>query len=228
LLLVAALLPLGAVAQTTASIAWMSDYRVRGVSLDGGRPSAQLSVDHDTSFGLYGGATMARARLPNTGADALATAYAGYAHRAVADLTWEAGAARTMFRAGRDYDYTEWYAGLARPDLNARLYWSPRYFGVAGASWYGEANAVVALARTLDLQLHAGVLRAQDGHTNLNGYEARVWHGPARADVRIGLTWTAGPRSAWLAWTATHGDEAVYGRASGGGRRLAAGIRYIF
>jgi hypothetical protein len=229
--LLLAALPMVAAAQTTASIAWMSDNQVRGVSLDDGRPTAQLAVDHDTSFGLYGGAAVARAWLPGMQADALATAYAGYAHNAIGGLAWDAGAAHTMFRAAHRNDYTELYAGLTRRDINARLYWSPRYFGVAGASWYGEVNAAVALTPALDLQLHAGVLRARDGRVVVvvgDGYQTRAWHGPAREDVRIGLAFTAGARSAWVAWAATHGDAAPYGRAGGAGRRLVAGIRYTF
>ncbi len=210
--LVLALLAPSAQAQLSGSVALASDYRFRGLSLSDEQLTPQLALNYDTDSGWYGGTMLARARLRDTRVDALAVSYAGYAGRITSDLSWEGGYAQTALHRGGHYNYGELFAGLAMQRLGARLYYSPRYFGVGGRSLYAEVNASVALASQVDLVGRIGYLRSEVR----SGY--LQYSQPSHADGRIGINYASGAWSGQLAWVATARDATLYQ----GGRPLHA------
>ncbi|HZX27279.1 MAG TPA: TorF family putative porin [Telluria sp.] len=205
-------------AQTTFTVGATSDYRVRGLTYSGGSPSVSAGVNRDFDSGWYAGGTAARARVPNTGVNAVGQVYAGYAARLNAAVSWEAGAARTVFHGGSGiWNYGEVYAGVALERIGARLYYSPHYYGSGEQAWYGEVNGTWPLSERWDVTAHAGRLRT--GETYAYG---RYTTG-GRTDLRLGLTWTLDAWSAWAAWSDTRGNTA--GRPA---RGLAIGLTRVF
>jgi uncharacterized protein (TIGR02001 family) len=142
-------------AGATASIT--SEYSSRGMSLSGGHPAPQLRLDVDGSDGWYGGALLARVALADSAARLQVVAYGGYAHELAPGTSWEAGALDVSFAHGEQYRYHEFYAGLTRDRLTARLSYSPSYYG-GGKTLYAELNGSYPLAERVSLTGHAGVL----------------------------------------------------------------------
>lgn len=190
------LLPLlgmgGAAAQASGSVALLSDYRFRGLSLSDGASSAQLGLNYDSPQGWYAGAQAAGANLRERDMVQL-TAYGGLARRLASGWSWEAGASASHFSRARDSDYGEWYAGLASERLGLRLYFSPHYFGRDLRTAYVELNGFEPLHGQLKLVVHAGALR----YLPRDGADL-----PARYDARLGLAAALGDWNAQLAWVA--------------------------
>jgi uncharacterized protein (TIGR02001 family) len=168
-----------AVAQLSGSLAVLSDYRFRGRTLSDNGPTAQLTLNYDRDDGWYAGAMAARAKLEDSPGAQL-VAYGGYAQRLPGGIGWEAGATQTVFTGSGAANYFEGYAGVSREQVNARLYYSPRYFGSATRTVYFEANGFLRLGETLRLVGHAGLLRS------LGGDSAGTMRGQ-RHDYRLGL-----------------------------------------
>lgn len=169
-----------ALAQLSGSVAVLSDYRWRGLSLSDNRATPQLTLNYDSDAGWYAGAMASHARLQETGTAQL-VAYGGYARRLAGGAGWEAGATQTIFtRTGSD-NYAEAYAGVSGEQVSARLYYSPRYFGRAAHTLYAEANGFLRLGATLRLVGHAGLLRALGGADQIGMPSGH------RADFRLGL-----------------------------------------
>ena len=203
-------------AQVSASLSLVSDYAARGLSLSEGRPAAQLRVDVDSPSGWYAGGFLSSASLAYSPARAQLIAYAGYARRTASGLSWDAGIARTTFARDARYRYDELHAGLGWERGSLRAYVSPHYYG-AGRSAYLEWNGVHPLGERWRLVGHLGVLR------RFGGYGAAA--GPARADLRLGLAYDAGPATLQLAWLARQRDPAA---AVPRARALAASIGLAF
>lgn len=214
----AALVALGALAsghahaQLSASAALVSEYSARGVSLSRGRPTPQLRIDYDAPSGWYAGALVSHVELPGEKSGAQLVAYGGYAQRLASGLTWEAGALDASFEHGQEYRYHEFYAGLTRDDLAARVYFSPSYYGGA-RTVYAEANASRLLRDRLTLLGHLGLLHVLGG-----GGGTRNW-----LDVRVALGLDLG------AWNV---QFAVVERTAGGraprARALAVSASHAF
>jgi len=151
-----------ALAQLSGSLAVLSDYRFRGRSLSDNAASAQLTLNYDRDDGWYAGAMAARAKLEDSPSAQL-VAYGGFAQRLPGGLGWEAGATQAVFTGASAANYVEVYAGLSGEQVNARLYYSPRYFGSSTRTLYAEANGFLRLGETLRLVGHAGLLRALGG-----------------------------------------------------------------
>lgn len=199
-------------AQLAASAMLLSDYSVRGMSLSRGRPEPQLRVDYDASDGWYAGALASGVALADSDASLQALAYGGYAHRLPTGISWEAGLLDASFAHGAQYRYHEFYAGLAREGLSARIYYSPAYYG-EGKTLYGELNGAWPLPGRLSLNGHVGLLHPLgDG-----GDDARQ-----RLDLRLGLGMDYGDLNLQLALIAAapRGREAA--------RKLALGLTYGF
>ena len=197
-------LPGACLAQTSFSASLASDYRYRGISLSEEAFSSQLGVNYDSAGGVYAGLTLARVRLRYTHASAQAIAYAGWAQRINAGVSWDAGISAVRFKGAENYDYTEWYAGLHGERMGARLSLAPRYFGVGGPTAYLEWNGSRALAPDWDLVAHAGYLHALGS--------AERWRYPTqpRFDLRLGVATLLEGWTVQLAWTATRDNAALY------------------
>jgi uncharacterized protein (TIGR02001 family) len=164
-------------AQLSGNAALVSDYSARGMTLSRGRPEPQLRLDYDASAGWYAGALVSGVDLPDSDARLQILGYGGYARRLPSGLTSEAGLLNAAFPGDGEYRYHEFYAGLARERISARLYYSPAYYG-QGKTVYAELNAAWPLQGRLTLSGHVGLLHPfGDG-----GIEARH-----RIDARLAL-----------------------------------------
>jgi uncharacterized protein (TIGR02001 family) len=221
LLVLLAWAPALAMAQASFSVGAVSDYRYRGVSLSDGSPSLQANATYDHSSGAYAGAALAHVHLGYTQSTLQGTAYAGFARRLGEQWSVDAGATAVRFNGGSDYDYQEWYVGVARERFGTRLSVSPHYFGVGGRTLYGEVNASMALAAGLDLVGHAGYLHPQAARW--------LYVPPSRADFRLGLSMAFDAWTAQLAVSATRSGAALYpGARENGARRLVLGATRTF
>jgi uncharacterized protein (TIGR02001 family) len=178
---VGALLAAGGVhAQVSGNVTWTSDYRFRGVSLSDDAPALQVSLAYDGSGGWYAGAFASSVRRP-LGVDASAqlVTYAGYARRIRPGLSWEVGTEYVMLLGASEYDYPEFYIGLASERLSGRLYYAPRYFNEGAPVVYAEINGTQPLSRRLRLLGHVGGLR-RDRDADDEGARTRF-------DAQLGL-----------------------------------------
>ena len=92
------LLSAAACGQVGGSIVAESDYRFRGVSLNGEDPSLRVSLAYDHPGGWYAGASLARVELEPGFKRTATTGYAGYVRRNQAGWAWESGAAEPLLR----------------------------------------------------------------------------------------------------------------------------------
>jgi uncharacterized protein (TIGR02001 family) len=169
-------------AQVSASASVTSEYTQRGKSLSKGRVAPQLRVDYDNPSGWYAGALLSRAALPYSDTSAQVVAFGGYAQQLASGMTWEAGALDASFVGDQEYRYHEFYAGLSRERVSARVYFSPHYYG-AGKTLYAELNGSYPLHDHLVLVGHIGFLHP----FSTDGEEDRQ-----RLDLRIGLGYDVG------------------------------------
>jgi uncharacterized protein (TIGR02001 family) len=204
-------------AQFASSVALLSDYRYRGVSLSDGQPAAQLSLSYDApSSGGYAGAMVSNVRLSREDA-AQVIGYAGVARRFASDWSWDVGMEYTQYTGHYSYRYAEVYAGVNYRHVGVRLYYASDYFGLGRPVLYAELNASQNLGDRWYVFGHAGVLQSN------GAYEDR-----RRNDYRAGFGLTLDDFDLQLAWTTFRGSEYVgYPVAGGAGRdALVASVRY--
>ncbi|WP_430391585.1 TorF family putative porin [Dyella sp. 20L07] len=195
-----ALFAIEAHAQVSGSVALLSDYRFRGISLSDDRPAANVTLSYDQpSVGWYAGGALSSVRADRNLAAQL-LGYAGYARRVKPDLSWEAGVTYSRLSGHESYAYAEAYVGLAYKRLVARVYYAPDYFHSGIATQYGEINGSHALSEKWYLFAHLGYLR-RNGDIGMN-HSSRV-----RSDIRAGLGLTLKPLDVQLGWTGVHGSN---------------------
>jgi uncharacterized protein (TIGR02001 family) len=165
-------------AQVGGSVAVVSEYSFRGVSLGDGRPAVQLDVAYDSRNDWYVGAFASRVKLPDARSGVQLLAYAGHAVRISNGASLEFGAIRSTYSGAADYNYTEIHAGVATENLVARLYVSPDYYGRSVRTLYTELDGNLPLLPWLQLLGHAGYLHALTG-SSANGAD--------RWDARAGI-----------------------------------------
>jgi len=189
----------GAAAQVGAGLTLESDYRFRGVSLSGGRPDLHLNLAWDGANGVYAGAAATGVELERGQRRVQLVGYLGVA-RATSGPTpgWEVGASAAHFAAASGYDYAELYAGLLGEGWNARLSFSPDYFGQGARTLYAELNAGRALEAPWRVFAHLGALGAVGGAAA----SARP-----RYDLRAGLGATHQAWDLQLAWVEAGGGD---------------------
>lgn len=204
-------------AQFASSIALLSDYRYRGVSLSDGQAAAQLSLSYDApSSGGYAGAMASNVRLSREDA-VQGMVYAGIARRFAHDWSWDVGVEYTQYTGHYSYRYAEVYAGVTYRHIGARLYYANDYFGLGRPALYAELNASQNLGERWYIFGHAGVLQSN------GAYEDR-----RRNDYRAGFGLTLASFDFQLGWTTFRGSEYTgYPVAAGAGRSaLVASVRY--
>lgn len=184
-------------AQLSASVAADSDYRFRGVSLSGSKPTVRLSANIDAASGWYAGASATRAQVSRSEPYALLVGYAGYATPMVAGHGFEFGASDSHFVSNRQYDFTEAYAGLLSERWSLRLNYSPDYFGRHVRTAYLDASGHFPLNDIARLFGHAGLLAPLAGREPGNADSTRT-----RADLRVGMGWALRDVDLQIAWTA--------------------------
>jgi uncharacterized protein (TIGR02001 family) len=180
------------------SIVAESDYRYRGVSLNGEDPSLRVSLAYDHPGGWYAGASLARVELEPGTKRAATTAYAGYARRNAAGWTWESGATLSHFRGDAGRDDAEVFGGLIGEGWSARLYFAPHYFGRGVRTMYAELNAARPLAPAWHAFAHLGALARLAGDAPAGSdrlrYDARAGLGLRMADWDVQLAWVTSSR----------------------------------
>jgi uncharacterized protein (TIGR02001 family) len=207
----------GASAQLTGTLSVVSDYRFRGVSLSQQKPAVQAGVGYDASSGGYGGVFGSTVQLAGESATAgQAVAFLGVVTPIGGGFNWDVGADYSVFSTNRNYDYGEVYTGIASRNLNARVHYSPSYFGLARGSFYGEINGTHSLGDGFVLLGHVGVL-VLAGHGD-DPYTATARN---RVDTRAGLGLEAGGFNLQFVWVGTFGTGSLY-PIEGGQRRNTA------
>jgi uncharacterized protein (TIGR02001 family) len=177
----ALLAPPCALAQTSADLSVVSEYTVRGISL-GRNPAVQLRVDHDFDGGWYAGTFASPIDLYGRG-QGLLIVYGGRALPLTTRLSWDAGVTRTIYLRNHEADYHEFYAGLTYDRVNARVSYSPAYYG-GGRTVYLDLNGGIPLGERVALALHAGLLHPLDTDYH--------WGDEDRADLRATLAYDTG------------------------------------
>jgi uncharacterized protein (TIGR02001 family) len=192
----ALLLSHGAQAQWSGSASAESDYRFRGVSLSGSKPSVRLSANLDTRAGWYAGASAIQSEVSEGGRYGQVAAYAGYAMPIGGGSGLDFGGTYSHFAGNRQYDFAEAYAGLLSRRWSLRVNYSPDYFGRHVQTAYLDASGHVPLGDVVRLFGHLGLLAP------LERVQPDVGEGNrARADVRVGIGWAPGDVDLQLAWT---------------------------
>lgn len=186
----------GAHAQWSGSVTLMSDNRFRGVSLSDGQPDVRAGLGIDLAGGWYAGTSVTRAELWPDHRRPQWLFYGGRSGVWEAGRSWELGATRVHFASAGHYDYSEFYAGLLGPTVQARLYVSPDYFGRGLRSGYLELDGQWSLPLGVRALAHAGALAVSRG----TGYD--VYARRRRADLRLGLAHSLGEAELQLAWSA--------------------------
>lgn len=197
-----ALFSSAASADTSATVSVVSDYRFRGESMSQGNPEAQLSLSYDATNGWYAGAFTSGVDLLQTKETQLLI-YTGYARTLASGWSWDLGVTDSRFSASQYYDYTEWYAGLSSENLNAKIYFSPNYFGENVETAYAELNASYPIGDLFKVLAHVGCLyRLSD-----NG---AIQTQAARYDEQIGIGKTLSDWNFRLAWVNVKKSDSLY------------------
>ena len=192
-------------AQLSGTVSVVSDYRFRGVSLSEARPALQATLAVDEPGGWYGGIFASTVQLPATAhTSAQGVAFIGFAGQLEPGLHWDAGVNYSAFTKTPEYDYVELHGGVTWGDLSVRIHFSPSYFALDSASFYGEINAARRLSDRFTLLLHSGLL-VPIGHS---GYVVQTPH--PMADIRAGINVQFSETAVQLAWVAATHAQAVY------------------
>ncbi|CDG82871.1 TorF family putative porin [Janthinobacterium agaricidamnosum] len=200
----------GALAQVSTSVAIVSDYRARGVSLSDGKPTPQLSIGYDHPDGWYLGGFASRVTLRGIDDSNQLITYAGYAHLLAPGLSWEAGASKSIIQRGSGFDYAETFIGLASDQLSGRLSYAPHYLGKKDGSLYAELNGNYPLSDRLRLTAHVGLLRSPSPPQSATPTQLY------RADLRLGINFDIEAWKLQLAWLSTQKKHPAYAYRDGG------------
>jgi uncharacterized protein (TIGR02001 family) len=185
-------------AQTSGSIALLSDYRYRGVSFSDERPTLRLGISHDTSEGWYAGASLVGVSLDPGRQQMQLLGYFGYAERWSEALGWEAGLIAVHFSADSKFDYQEWFGGLQGEGWTLRLHLAPDYFGSGTRTLYADFGVGLPLSRFMRATAHGGALvrvggAAGDGQRPQ--FDTSLGLGMSHDAWELQLEWVAGGRS---------------------------------
>ena len=185
--------------QTALSLTAESDFIFRGVSLSDGKADASISLDYDSASGWYAGGLATAVEFDSGQRQAALFGYVGYARRTVAGLAWEIGVTAAHFAEDSRYDYGEAFTGLLGQGWNARVYFSPSYFGSGVRTIYAELNGAAPLSSVWSLFGHVGALAPIGSSEPTDSPRARL-------DARLGVSAMIGLAELRLAWVgATHG-----------------------
>jgi uncharacterized protein (TIGR02001 family) len=198
-------------AQLSGTLSAVSDYRYRGSTLSDRMPALQAGVSYDDPRGWYAGAFGSTVRLtPPRGprSHEQTIAYAGYALRVSPGFNVEAGGTYSAFAGASDLGYGEAFVGASTDTLNARLYYSPRYFGGSSSSLYAEIDAAQPMFERVRLQLHVGLLRYRyESAYGIALPSERMQH---VFDARIGVRIDLDPFQLEIAWVGVSNHAGAY------------------
>ena len=199
-----------ALAQVSGQISVASDNVFRGVSISDNRPSAAAEINYDGSAGWFVGGQVAQTQFYGEGhANPEIVVDAGYAHEMSSGLSWEAGATYSTFPNFTFWNYAEAFVGVLSENWNARLSWSPNYFGRHQRTAYAEFNYSRPLGERLRLLAHVGAVRGDSAQNtgNSRAFDASLGLGARVSNVNIQMNWIATNRSSFLYPVAPGGDR---------------------
>jgi len=176
-----------AVAQMSAHVSLLSDYRYRGESLTDGRPAAQAGLAYDHESGLFLGTLISNVRIEPTATGLSGQVYGGYARSFGERKSWEIGAVTYLFphpSAPPDYDYSEVFVGTSMNPFSARIYYSADYFHSGAHTIYSELNTEQPLNEQVALLGHVGYLQ-----TGSPRRSSSVERGGSQLDFLAGISW---------------------------------------
>jgi uncharacterized protein (TIGR02001 family) len=200
-----ALVTTTAIAQLSATASWVSDERVRGVSLSDGQPAGQLDLSYDHQSGWYEGAFASNVKFFGRWQRELELiGYTGYAHRLRNGWSVDAGAAYSTFSNHTFYEYSELHVGVTSDAVGGRLYYSPNYYGRNIQTLYAEVNGSQRLIEHFRLIEHAGVLQA------IAGAPRRAGADEAHPDFLAGVEYRLQPLSLQIARVFNNGAHSIY------------------
>jgi uncharacterized protein (TIGR02001 family) len=191
------------------SVAALSDYRFRGVSLTDGQPAVQASADWSHGSGLFVGALLSTVRLGHAGeVSGLGTqAYAGLSRPLTPSLSWSTGVAAYLFpslpQVGSP-DYAELFARLGSGRLQAGVHLSNSYFGSGANSAYLSLSASLGLRDGITAVSHLGWLVTGSARSGYYFYDKEQ-----RVDGRLGVALDARYFTAELSVVAATTDNAT-------------------
>jgi uncharacterized protein (TIGR02001 family) len=150
-------------AQLAGSLAVATDYRLRGLSLNGGGLAVTASLFHDRRDGIYAGASATVGDTRRFGPQFLShVVNVGYAARIDERISWEAGFSRTQVHSNVftrvSGNYAEFYGGLSTESASARLFVSRDFLASGLHTLYLDLNGTLSPAERLRLSGHFGLL----------------------------------------------------------------------
>ncbi|MCH7551501.1 MAG: hypothetical protein IIA35_07375, partial [Proteobacteria bacterium] len=154
----------------SANVGVFSDYTFRGTSQTGNEPALQGGIDYsiDTGangIGLYLGTWGSNVDFADGDeASSEVDLYAGWSGAlGKSKVTLDIGGIYYLYPGAADaldYDFYEIYAGLSgdfgAASANAKVSYSPDYFGGSGDGTYAELGIDVPLGKYFTLNLHVG------------------------------------------------------------------------
>ncbi|MGH8124203.1 MAG: TorF family putative porin [Rudaea sp.] len=191
-----------ALAQVSAEVSIASDNVFRGISLTENRAAPAVDLAFDGSAGWFvGGMASTTQFYGQTHTSPEAVVDAGYAQVTSSGLTWEAGATYSIFSNFAFWNYSEAFVGLLSENWNARLYYSPDYFGRRERTLYAEFNYSHALGDRLRLLSHLGALQGSSRFATSN---------PRTLDASLGLGAKLGSVNMQLKWVTRNRGSLLY------------------
>lgn len=192
-------------AQVSGTVSAVSDYRYRGITLSDQKPAVQAGIAYDAAPGWYAGVFGSTVRLaPPAGHNVEVIGFAGYALRLAPGVSLEAGGDYSAFTGASSDNYGEFFVGAATDNLSARVYYSPKYFGLQSNATYTEINASLPVIDHVRFHAHIGLLRASYPVIYGQPSEQHV------VDGRIGLGIDVDLFHLELAWVGTNAAYSAY------------------
>jgi uncharacterized protein (TIGR02001 family) len=215
-ILVAALWATGAQAQFSSTVAVVSDYDFRGVSLSARDPALQASLDYTFGdSGFSAGAWASNVDFgPDYDADLEVDYYVDY-ERALTDTFSLAAGISLYTYPSSDVDSSpEAYVGFGAGDFELRQWFTDDYSALGQTALYTEANYTATLSEAVALTFHVGYSYGD------------AFEDAELVDFAVGLDYTAGNFvvGAKLVGTDASGELEVDGDAFNNQPRLLVSI----
>jgi uncharacterized protein (TIGR02001 family) len=190
-------------AQVSMDAGLASDNVYRGISLNDEAAAPALNLAWDGQTGWYANAFASSVRFyRHAHSSAQVTADVGFARGSASGTTWELGAIAAVFPGATQYNYAETFVGLLGQDWNARVYFSPDYFGRSRRTLYTEFNYTHPLGKRWRLFGHGGALQYLSHPQTVGG--TRLY------DIALGTGVRLDRIDLQLRWVDTSRQEFVY------------------
>lgn len=215
-----------AYAQAAASISAVSDFRLRGLSLNAGRAAVSTTVTYDDDSGVYMGGSFTTGDTRRFGLRFLGhSEFIGYARRFGPSVSAEIGVSNTQSNSyvlsRFSGSYTEAYVGLSTERLSARVSYTPSFFRAGTGALYLDMNGNYRLRDNARVFGHLGIL-APVGRGNPNILPR------SRYDVRVGGALELGRGELQLAWVRSGADRGYLAERQQARDALVIGASWFF